>query len=242
MERELIGWILPEDIEGYRLVRDRILRYMVIGEGRRGGGEFLLGAPGTIPDIDSPLPGVIAYGAVETDFGTISITLREEKGGQSSLEIVNSRSEEIPAQFEESRRWTYSGWKQGSVCPQCTKPPREVSMQDRAGRIHLLAICTRDRRIWVLDGASGIVYPVPVTNFYNELMLRAGIRDPETALDSKRFFAECDRYDDRQLSLAFEAYNRFRTKIEVAGPLTVSGRANGSMMQSLRRLFTEGRE
>src|SRR6266851_5448202 len=109
-ERESLEWILPADRKGYNRYRETIRRMEVIGEGRRGKGEMILGRAETEVDFSSPLAPVFAYGAIETDLGTISITLREMIDDQISVEIVSHASDDVPLEFKESRRWTYSTW------------------------------------------------------------------------------------------------------------------------------------
>src|SRR5260370_20073562 len=88
-EREWIHWILPDDRAGYRDYLLHIQSMLVIGQGRRGKGEIILGGQGSGPDFGAPLAPVFAYGAVETDVGTISTTLREILDGQISGVIVS---------------------------------------------------------------------------------------------------------------------------------------------------------
>src|SRR5438309_8567948 len=87
-EREWIDWILPPDRPGYRDYRHLVGGMVVIGKGRRGEGEIILGPEGSTPDVSSPLAPVFAYGAIETKAGTISMTMREISEGQISIEIV----------------------------------------------------------------------------------------------------------------------------------------------------------
>ena len=104
-EREWMVWILPPDRPGYRHYHDLVSGMVVIGKGRRGEGEIILGAEGSTPDVSSPLAPVFAYGAIETKAGTISITMREISDGQISIEIVSHQSEEIPSEFKTDEWW-----------------------------------------------------------------------------------------------------------------------------------------
>src|ERR1041384_4708105 len=113
-ERELIEWILPQGAPGYREYRELIRGMVVLGEGRRGEGEIILGPAGMEPDFSSPLAPLLAYGSIEFSDGTASVSLREIQDGQISVEIVSQRSEELPPTPGEVRRWTYSLWKPGS--------------------------------------------------------------------------------------------------------------------------------
>jgi hypothetical protein len=220
-EREWLEWILPDNRPGYRLYRQQLAGLVVIGEGRRGAGEIILGSPDDRPDFSAPLAPVFAYGMIETSFGGISITLREESAGQVSVEMVSHRSEHIPEEFEQGRRWTYSAWLPGTPCPQCGGRPREVLMRgDKTDEPAFdMAVCVNDKRIWIYERSSGINRLIPVTNYYNELMLRKNIRDPKIALSSANFFSSLAAYTDDDLTAAFTSYNRQKTKVRVEGNL-----------------------
>ena len=84
-DREWIEWILPGDRAGYKQYRDVLQAMVVLGDGRRGKGEMILGYEGNEIDVTAPLAPVFAYGAIETNFGTISITLREIMDDQISV-------------------------------------------------------------------------------------------------------------------------------------------------------------
>jgi hypothetical protein len=92
-------------------------------------------------------------------------------------------------------------------------------MPTRSGSTVTLAICARDRRIWVHIGRSGMCRPVPVTLFYSELMRRTGTRDPELALRSDRLFGALGSFSDQDLAVAFISYNHVRTKVAYDDPL-----------------------
>jgi hypothetical protein len=220
-EREWIEWILPENRPGYLLYRRRLMELAVIGEGRRGAGEIILGSSADQPDFSAPLAPVFAYGMIESDFGGISVTVREESFGQVSVEMVSHRSEQIPEQFEEARRWTYSDWLPGKPCPQCRGTLREVLMHahDTHQPEFDFAVCAKDKRIWIHERSSGINRLIPVTNYYNELILKKNIRDPKIALSSSTFFSSLSTYTDDELTAAFASYNRQRAKVRISGNL-----------------------
>ena len=216
-ERAWLEWILPADRPGYARHRSLLEELTVIGQGRRGEGEVILGPPGTTPDLNPPLGPVFSYGAIETNVGTISVTMRDPVDDQISVEIVSHRSERVPEEFEESRRWTYAGWNPGDPCPQCATPVREAAMRAAGGGRYILAVCSGDRRIWVYDEATRVNRLIPVTQFYNEIMLHLNIRDPKVALESKRFFADLGRYSDGDLAHAFGTYNALKSKVHIEG-------------------------
>lgn len=242
-ERELIEWILPVDRKAYRHYRDAVSSMEVVGEGRRGKGEIVLGQPGTGPDFSSPLGAVFAYGVMETSSGVLSVTLREMTDGQLSVEMVGQQSEDVPEEFEEIRRWTYSTWKPADPCPQCRQPVRQVEMSGgEAGTQHLtLALCRVDRRIWVFDELSQVVRLIPVTNYYNELMLHLNIREPDVALNSRNLFTNLPRYSNADLTLAFQSYNALRNKVRTEGPVRSLPGENPSGWKRLTKLFGKER-
>jgi len=221
----LINWILPNGSPAYDRMRTQMKETVVLGIGRRGEGELILGRAGELPDISAPLPPVFAYGCLETDHGAISITLRDFLDEQCSLEIVSHTAESVPEAFSELRRWTYSTWRPGSACPQCGQPVREVPMRGEGGDKFTLSICAVDKRIWIFDAVMQVIHLIPVTNFYNELMLHKNIRDPKIALDGKRLFAEHDRYTDVDLAHAFLAYNRLKPRVHIQGGIVTGPQA-----------------
>lgn len=185
----------------------------VVALGRRGEGNLILASVGHEPDNESPLPSVIAFGEMTGERGRGSVTVREEVAGQIEVEIVD------PGDGSGSRRWTYSDWKPGMPCPQCSAPSREVALPTRSGSTVTLAVCAHDRRLWVHIGGNGMCRPVPVTLFYSELMRRTGTRDPGIALRSERLFDALGSFSDQDLAVAFISYNHVRTKVADDDPL-----------------------
>jgi hypothetical protein len=238
-EREWIDWILPSERAGYNRYREMLGSMKVIGVGRRGPGEMIMGHEGSEIDISVPLPPVLAYGAIETNFGTISVTIREPLDDQISVEIVNQRSDEIPEEFEEAKRWTYSTWLPGMACPQCGKPVREVAirMVNDPRPHHVLAVCADNGRLWLYAEPDQINHLIPVTNFYNELMLHRNIRDPRIALDSKKLFSELASFSDDDLTRAFITYNALKTKVHFTGPVAAGSSEKPGFVTKLKKLL-----
>ena len=210
-ERDLLESVLPAEREGYRRLRERVASMVVLGQGRRGAGDLVLGMSGDEPDVTSPLPAVIAYGMVETTRDTYSVTVRDEVGGQINAEIVSRSGDEIPDHFEEKRRWTYSRWEPGLPSPATGAPVRLVAIDPAL----TLALSPAEKRLWVHDAATGIVHLIPITNYYNELMLQKQIRDPDIALHHRLFWERVDGQTDADLRAAFIAYNRLKHRVEI---------------------------
>jgi len=231
-ELDLLEFVLPADRSGYREYRDLLKRLVVLSQGRRGKGNLVLGFANDIADITSPLAPVVAYGMVETTRDMFSITVREYVGKQIDVEIVSTTGEEVSDHFEEKRRWTYSSWAPGDASPATGGAVREVTI---TGDL-VLAIAWEDRRLWVHDGRTGMNLPIPITNFYNELMLHKNIRDPKIALVPGLFFDNLSTYADFELRAAFVAYNKLMRKVElVAQEAVVAERGMKAWFHQLLR-------
>ena len=237
-EKEWLDWILPQYRIGYKPYYDLVQGMSVIGEGRRGKGEIILGIPPSKPDFDDPLTPVFAYGTIETDKGKISITLREVTENQISVEIVSHASEVVPEEFMEIRRWTYSTWNPGEACPQCSHEVRAVPMHTVAQHEHfVLAICFHGKRLWVHDSTTRVNRLIPVTNFYNELMLHKNIRDPKVAIDANLLFNRNSEYSDADLVYAFLTYNKIKTKVRIEGTIQPDKPEKRSFAQRIRKVI-----
>jgi len=234
-ERDLLESVLPLERPGYRRIRERLGQMVVLGAGRRGEGNVVLGAQGERPDLEQPLTPVIAYGVVETTQDSFTVTVREPAGDQLDVEIVSRHGREIPDHFEEKRRWSYSSWEPGLPSPATGTPVREITVDPRT----TLAIAADEQRLWIHVADSGMVIPIPITNFYNEIMLVKGIRDPEIALNSALLFTEPDRFTDEDLRSAFIAYNTMRQRVEIVPEPEAEGPRG---IRGMIRRFLGGRD
>jgi hypothetical protein len=91
----------------------------------------------------------------------------------------------------------------------------------------------------VHDPETQVNHPIPVTNFYNELMLHKNVRDAKVALDSNRLFTELSKYTDADLTYAFLTYNKLKTKVEVRGALVAERKERKTFVKKLRSLFSK---
>ncbi len=232
-ELDLILFVLPQASQGYNEYRSLIDSMVVLGEGRRGKGNIVLGTVGDIADTTAPLASVIAHGVVETTSDTFTITVRECVGGQIDVEIVSNRGDEIPDHFEEKHRWTYSTWSPGKPSPATQMSVRETTI---TGTL-TLACARKEKRVWLHDSTTGMNHLIPITNFYNELMLHKRIRDPKIALNSDLFFDDVEKYSDDELKAAFVAYNRVKKRVKVMAE--ESENESKGLKARLRSLFME---
>lgn len=236
-ESGLILWTLPEEASGYRPYREFVERSWVIGQGRRGEGELLLGPRDARPDLTAPLPPVMAFGVAVAGDDEVSVTVREILDDQMSVEIVGRKHDAVDPDAPVETRWTYSRWQPGAACPQCGGVPRVSVVAGTGGGVVTLALCVADRRIWLHDGRSGVCRPIPVTNFHNGLMLVKKIRDPKVALDTGSLFERLEEYADEDLAAAFAAYNRLHAKVDLAGAALPGARRRRGILGALLKRF-----
>ena len=142
-ERETLLWLLPAARSGYNKYRKYILEWVVVGEGRRGTGNYILAEKDVHPDVESPLPQVFAYGVIEAENARISATLRELFEDQLEYEIVNLNGETFQHDLTVRRRWNFSLWSPSQPCPACGSALREVTIRRESGGDATLAVCAR---------------------------------------------------------------------------------------------------
>ena len=235
-ERETLLWLLPEEKPGYNEYRKYISEWVVVGEGRRGAGNYILAEKEVHPDIESPLPQVFAYGIIETEGAGISATLRELFEDQLEFEIVSLKGDTIPENVVVRRRWSFSLWSPTQQCPACGSQLREVTLRRESGGDATLAVCATDKRLWIFDAFDGVNHLIPVTNFHNALMLLKNIRDPKTALAADNFFTFLYTFSDEDLAAAFVQYNKLRKKINL-GVVIVPASKKSTLVGKVLLLF-----
>lgn len=234
-ERELLLWLLPEERPGYRKHRECVEAWKVTGAGVRGEGSHVMSPAVSSRRLqDEPVSPVIAYGVVETTSGAIAVTIRERVENRIEYEIVPLSGGEEALRSEEIRRWTYSTWSPGAPCPACEQPAREVPLGTSGRKVLRLALCPRDERLWVFEGDSGITHILPVTSFYNELMLHKGIRDPQVALDTHRLFSDLASFSDDDMTSAFQMYNQLHRKVDFDKPLALEPARRATWWRKVR--------
>jgi hypothetical protein len=213
-----LDYLLPLDRPGYALLRRQLDGLLVLGEGRWGQGDLMIGNPAAEIDTTAPMLPVAAFGEilVATPDGTeqtIVLSLHQpDEEGLIEFQRTTLSGVPLPAEFVETGRWCHSYWNPGDPCPATGKPVRQVDLS-RDGALQLV-LSTGRRVLWVFDSLTMMNTLVPVTNFYNELMLLKGIRDAAIVLDHRRLFDAMDEFTDNELRDAFARYNKVFRKVE----------------------------
>jgi hypothetical protein len=227
-KRELrwIDYLLPQDRPGYAALRRAIEGYLVLGEGRWGEGDLMLGDPAGEIDPTEGVRPVVAYGEISGRLAdgapvTISLALHQPyEEGLVEFQIANLDGAPVPEEFTELSQWSFSYWSPGDPCPATGQPVREIPLNDR----DLTLVLSPARRVlWLFDALSRTSTLIPVTNFYNELMLLKGVKDPKIALDHRLLFGDGKggdkgstgiSYSDEELAAAFVRYNSGFRKVD----------------------------
>jgi len=211
-ELEFLFSLLPVTKPGYKSYHEKINSYCVIGEGRFGGSNLIIGSSQDAVDLSSPSSPVLAFGRIEFEETSLDITIHEEEYNQ--IEIDLSFTPEISSiqRLIELKRWSYSDWNPGDKNPEDNSEVNEFILKQDC---YVLAVSTSTKKIWLHDFLSGVNHLIPLTNFYNELMAVKKIRDPGIALKPARFFTELNSYSKEELSTAFISYNKYMKRLNL---------------------------
>ena len=218
IERELLFSILPAGKAGYKMYRDKLSDRYVIGIGRFGETNLVLGNKDDKFDIQDASSTIFAAGSIIYDTGKIEISINEEIDDRIEFDISPKEYEELVNE-KEIKRWNYSEWVPGMKSPGENSIVREiVIVPDK----YVLAISQAEKRIWVYGFETGINYLIPLSNFYNQLMIYKNIRDPKIALKPNLFFeklqSECT---DLELRNTFITYNKYLRKLDIKEELVI---------------------
>lgn len=187
----------------------------VLGEGRWGEGDLILGATGDVIDTSGPMERVFAYGVIEYESIKRNITIHEESTGQIEVQFTLIGDAEKKT-GRVIRRWCYSYWQPGDLSPYRRIRVREIPLRtvDRSIAF-ILCIAPDDEKVWLHETASEVNHLIPHTNFHNELMLHLRIRDPKIVHRPKLLFEMEKEYSDGDLMTAFFRYNTGWKKVDV---------------------------
>jgi hypothetical protein len=211
IEEKLLFSILPEYKPGYKYYRNKIEELFIIGYGRFGGNNFILGKQNAEPDLTIPSSPVFATGTNVYKEATIDITIHEEDDEQIEFDI-SARGGEFPGTFTEINKWNYSEWIPGNKDPKDNSYVREIIIVP--GKF-LLAITPLRKKMWLYDFKNGVNHLIPISNFYNELMRTKNIRDTKSVLKPNSFFENTDSYNDQEIISAFLSYNKYMKKFDI---------------------------
>jgi hypothetical protein len=211
-EKVLLFSILPENKTGYSRYREKIKELFVIGKGRFGNLNLILGKRDDKPDLSSSSAPIFAAGIVLTAGQEIDVTIHEEIDDQIEIDISPKTSNEIPDEINLIGHWSYSEWMPGDKTPNDNSDVREVEIIPGSFE---LVIAPAHKKIWLHDYETMVNHLIPVSNFFNELMSVKNIRNPDMVLKPNSFFNEDSKYSELDLKLAFIKYNKYLRRFKI---------------------------
>lgn len=229
-EKEYLFYLLPEDKPGYNEYRVLINKMVVLGIGRFGETNKIMGMPGDNIDLNVPSSAVFALGTITEPGKIIDVLIHKISENQIEFDI----SEKIDAAISDTGYWSYSNWKPGEKAPGNSTVVREVKI----GNNYLLAISTANKKIWLYDSESGVNNLLPVSNFYSYLMQVKNIRSSKVVLKPDLFFLDQKNYTDVELISAFILYNKYFNRVKIKEDLTTliqTQKTKKNLFESIKR-------
>lgn len=218
IENYWLDFLLPDSNKFYREYKEKIKNLFVIGYGRNIPLSLILGQKEDQPITDFPSPQILATGIFEYNFGKVEISIYEFFEDQLQLDIFIQSPVDLnffeldELKKQEIRKATFSNWKPGNPYPYDNSPLREVIIQrDQTS----LAISTKHKRIWAYSFSDETIHFIPITNFYQEILKSAQIRDPRIITDINYLYLNLNKFTDEQIINAFINYNKIWRKVSL---------------------------
>lgn len=212
-EKTLLFSILPQEKTGYNDYRKLIQELYVIGEGRFGGGNFILGNINDHPDLTISSSPVFAIGTIHTESKKYDLIIHSISESMIEFQIEPYPIEE---NIQIKNVITYSMWNPGMKNPESNTHVHEYEIKKYE---YLLAIAPDVKKIWLHDYKTGVNHIIPVSNFFNELMRLKNIKDDNQLRKPNNFFENLESYSSLELRLAFLMYNKYLKRFNLAGVL-----------------------
>ena len=225
-EKDWLFYLLPEESHAYAEYRSTIASMLVIGEGRFGEGNLVLGYEGDSPDLSySSLP-VFASGQIICKGCTIQISIHEFFDNKIEVSLSNLSDSEIPEFLLETARWSYSYWRPGKPSSFKGDKLREINVSKNDNEL-VLALSPESRTVWLHDSRSKVNYIIPVTNFINELLRGNPKIDKSGGINIGFIFSNLEKFEDDDFIRAFVQYNKHWHKIELLDSDVAFGKRKG---------------
>lgn len=201
-EMKYLRYILPEDILVYDNYYKQLSGLWVIGHGRFGHENLVIGEEKTLNTHHSGLGSIFAAGVYMENGTRTELLLHAMVEGQAEFDIMTQKAEEGDAAY------TLSRWKPGKKLPGSREGVREITLT----KGKLLLACDREKRqFWIHEYEREFNRIIPATNLLNEIRFVAGMKGD---LKPKEIFALIDGVSDEMIIKAFIKYNKLFKKIE----------------------------
>ncbi len=213
-ETRWLFYLLPEDISAYTDYRTKIDSMFVIGEGRFGEGNLVLGHEGDKPDLSySSLP-VFACGQIIYKECRLQISIHEFFDNKIEVSVSNLNGDKFPDELTETGKWSYSYWKPGLASPFEGDRLREIDIAKTKGTL-VLALSPKNFSVWLYEAKTGLNHIIPVTNFINELLRGNTSIDKTNGINIAYVFENLNKFSDAEFIKALVQYNKQWRKVEL---------------------------
>jgi hypothetical protein len=209
VERKILFSLLPDNKIGYNNYRSLIENFYLIAEGRFGNGNLILGEIGNTPDFSIPSSPVFAIGNVFSAALQYYVVIHTIDDGLIEIQMDPYP---VKAIIKIDKVVSYSNWIPGMESPEKNSKVYEYSLKENE---FLLAVCPDSKKIWLHDYRTGVNNIIPISNFFNELMLIRNIKDEKSLQSPSIFFNEIESYPDRDIKLAFLLYNKYLKRFDL---------------------------
>lgn len=210
-ELKLLFAILPEEKPAYKKYHYRLTELFVIGNGRFGSNNLILGNLSDEPDTTLPSSPVFSFGEIVFSGKKFEVIIHEEEEEKIEIELpdVSEFGSFSQPVFDSINSIAFYSPLEAN---KKYEPNRKVELIN--GEFYLSFIFNI-KKIIVTDLKNGYNALIPVSNYYNELMFVKNIRDPKTALKPQLLFNEIEKYSDRDLAEAFIYYNKLFRRVNL---------------------------
>jgi hypothetical protein len=233
IEKEILNWLLPENISAYKPFHDFMQSSQVIGDGRWGEGNLILDKKNSTIDLTLGMSQVIAFGEAMIGNETLTISVHDFNV-DDQLEVQFSGIFPIPENSNIANKWCYSYWKTGNPCPATQTKLREITIKDKSSPLYVLAISKAKKVIWLHHSTSGFNQLIPLTAFYDELLRAKHIRDAKLISHPATFFELVDDFSDTEFRKALFEYNKnAKHKVDLTEIVIETEQPKKSILQKL---------
>jgi hypothetical protein len=207
-EKNILLWLLPENLSAYKPYNMFMQSSDVLGEGRWGEGDLILDKKISAIDRTLGMPAVIAFGECEINNVPLSISVHDFNI-DDQLEVQFSGIFPVPESPEIKNKWCYSYWKPGDPCPATGSTVKEIALYDSTHTArYFLAISPAKKVLWLHHTNSGFNQLIPLTSFYDELLRTKHIRDANLIAHPATFFERINDFSDSEYTKALLEYNK----------------------------------
>ena len=212
-ELDWLSVLLPSNKAVYKNYFEKIKSLYVIGYGRFNEMNFILGNIDQKPDLSIPSSSIFAIGGIQFADNNLDIVIHQEDEEMIEVDFSFSQIVNDFNLLSILKKWSFSDWNSGDKSPLLNNEVREVVIKPDK---YLLVFDSENKKIWMHDLNSHFNLIIPVTNFFNELMLYKKIIDPKIALKPSNFFSCLSNYADGDLRAAFINYNKYLRKLNLS--------------------------